>query len=221
MVENTCSFKEGYYYQPHYEIPVRSFGNVNTVMPDLLTIRSIEYFNDNRTLCITTLERNFLTEGDKAVIYDTNTKKEYRCVARATFTNGYVTFKTKDRTFICDVFDENGEEATFPRQSDLKQVKLFKIDNLDMPSYAHLMKDGTCRYIWRNVYQNGMNPDITEAEEYPFTNGALYLNKFIRIYVRRQDPQGLYGLYSSEDILDEGTDVITEDNYYEPEEIRC
>ena len=204
--------KEGYFYQPHYEIPIRSFGDVQTVMPDILTIRSMVSLKDG--LRATTIERHFLTVGDKAVIYDTVSKKQYYCVVNSSKEN-------KDRTFVCDVFDENGDKINYGPPSDLTQIKLFKIDNLEAPSYAHMMKDGTCRYIWRNVYQNGLNPDIAEAEEYPFTNGSLYVNNKIRIYVKRQDPEGMYGLYAEDDILGNLSDYDTEDNYYEPKEIKC
>lgn len=210
--ESPNNHKEGYYYQPHYEIPIRSFGDVQTVMPDMLTIRSMVSLRDG--LRITTIERHFLTVGDKAVIYDTVSKKQYYCVVNSSKEN-------KDRTFVCDVYDENGDKINYGPPSDLTQIKLFKIDNLEAPSYAHMMKDGTCRYIWRNVYQNGLNPDIAEAEEYPFTNGSLYVNNKIRIYVKRQDPEGLYGLYAEDDILGNLSDYDTEDNYYEPKEIKC
>ena len=92
---------------------------------------------------------------------------------------------------------------------------------MDVPSYAHLLKDGTCRYIWRDLYPNGLNRDDETIEEYPFTNGAFYINKKIDIYVRRQDPYKVFGLSNEDkDVYIEGvtTDVSTSENYYVKEE---
>ena len=76
------------------------------------------------------------------------------------------------------------------------RYKLFKMDNLDIPSYARVLKDGTCRLIWRDLLNNGFNTADKTLEEYPFTNGAFYVNRRIDMFVRRQDPLNLYGLYS-------------------------
>jgi hypothetical protein len=210
-ITDTNNFKEGYYYQPHYEIPIRSFGNVNTVMPDMLTVRDMRSLTDG--LVITSIERHLLTIGDKVGIYDPEANKKYTGIVKASNLNS-------ERTFVCDVYDDN-ERINFAPRSNARDVKVFKLDNLAAPSYAHMMNDGTCRYIWRNVYQNGMNDELPEVEEYPFTNGALYVNRQIKVYVRRQDPNGLYGLYNPKDDIDTEEIFETENNYYKPEEIQC
>ena len=98
---------------------------------------------------------------------------------------------------------------------------MFKIDNLGIPSYAELMTDGTCRYVWRDIYQNGLATGVDEEEEYPFTNGAIYVNKQFNIYVKRQDPESKYGLYDPTDLLGTFNDIETEDNYVKEEDIEC
>ena len=55
------------------------------------------------------------------------------------------------------------------------------MDNLNVPSYARVLRDGTCRIIWRNILNNGFNKSDDSVEEYPFTNGAFYINKRIDI----------------------------------------
>ena len=210
-VTDTNSFKEGYYYQPHYEIPIRSFGDVNTVMPDMLTVRDMRSLPDG--LVTTLIERHFLTIGDKVGIYDPEAGKKYTGVVKQSRFNS-------DRTFVCDVYYDD-EMVNYAPHANPRDVKVFKLDNLAAPSYAHMMNDGTCRYIWRNVYQNGMNTELPEAEAYPFTNGALYVNRQIKVYVRRQDPNGLYGLYNPKDDIDTEEIFETENNYYKPEEIQC
>ena len=235
-VNNVNSKKEGYYYNPSYEIKIKTLGKLKSVSPDFLTIREIAYYPDEKVYSFITSTYHYLGVGDKAMIYDSAQDKYYRLV----------TVKNKDsnyKKFFCKVYDENGLKETNIDYIDndggskvltnskddkvngfyLSDFKLFKIDNLDIPSYARILKDGTCRYIWRDVEQNGFSSTSSSVEEYPFTNGALYINKKIDIYVRRQDPYAEWGLYDNSDISgDESyTDIITEDNYIKSDDIKC
>ena len=110
------------------------------------------------------------------------------------------------------MFDEDGNEVLFndlynsynidvddpeyDASRDISNFKLFKTDNLDIPSYARILKDGTCRFIWRNILNNGFNLSDDTVEEYPFTNGAFYVNRRIDLYLRRQDPHDYVNFYS-------------------------
>lgn len=215
---NDCNkLVEGYYYIPHYEIPIKTFGKLQTISPDFLTIRQIDR-NDNNdsndTYKIVTLEQHFLGCGDKAVIYDSVNEKYYKLIVINAETNNY-------KVFSCKVYDEETNKPTIIDNMNIYDLKLFKMDNLDIPSYARILKDGTCRLIWRDVFANGMNKDDKSVEEYPFTNGALYVNRKIDIYVRRQDPHGKYLLYNSKDIEGEITNASQEDNYVKQEDIIC
>jgi hypothetical protein len=120
------------------------------------------------------------------------------------------------------VYDDNGEMIDHPfNGKDINTLRLFKMDNLDAPSYAKILKDGTCRVIWRDVVQNGFNLSDKSVEEYPFTNGAFYVNKRVDLYVRRQDPYNEYGLFSEGDIKGNITDFTKQDNYIKDVEIEC
>ena len=227
-ISNANVYKEGYYYNPHYEIPIRTFDKLRTVMPDFLTMKSLT--NTSEGTRITTLEKHFLSIGDKTMICDSENNKYYYCTAVSGKNNS-------DRTFTCKIYDENGKETylnnlnqsynvpydspEYDPTQDILNFKLFKIDNLDIPSYAKILKDGTCRLIWRDIVNNGFNESDKSVEEYPFTNGAFYINKRIDLYLRRQDPYGIYGLYSEDDLL--GIDVIfeSEDNYVKEKDITC
>ena len=211
-----CNNKnEGYYYVPHYEIPIRTFDKLNSIMPTFLTIRSLINMPDG--VKVTTLQRHFLNKGDKAMIYDVQNEKYYYCTTIGG--NG-------DRSFICEIYDErgnryNGIPDLFSSSPNISNYRMFKIDNLDIPSYAHLLKDGTCRFIWRDIVNNGMNLSDKSVETYPFTNGAFYVNKRIDLYLRRQDPVGRYGLYDEEDPLGKEIDFENADNYVKDTEITC
>ena len=220
--------KEGYYYSPHYEIRIRTFDKIQTVLPDFLTIRSL--INTSYGSRITTLQNHYLTVGDKAVIYDMTKNIYYYC----TTVSGD---KDNSRVFTCRIYDEQGhekflndllptaisdkEDPHYNSDFDVANFKLFKMDNLNIPSYARILKDGTCRLIWRNILNNGFNLSDKTVEEYPFTNGAFYINRRVDLYLRRQDPYAFYGLYSEDDIYGNELNIDAEDNYVKDTEIVC
>lgn len=209
---NCNNLPEGYYYEPHYRIRVKSFGNLNSAMPQFLSIQAI--VNRDGKTQITTQQYHFLSPGDKAVIYDMSTDKYYYL----TTVRGK---NDNSRIFTCTVATEKGSATTDIDGDNIGNYKLFKIDNMNIPSYAHLLKDGTCRYIWRNVINNGSMGGDKTLEEYPFTNGAFYINKRIDIYLRRQDPYDEYGLYSEEDIFGVEPPIEEINNYSNEDEIKC
>ena len=237
QVSGTNSRKEGYYYKPHYPIEIKMFGKLNSVRPDFLKIRSIK--KDEKidgVYSIVTSSYHYLGVGDKAMIYDSTQEKYYTLVTVKNNNSNY-------KKFYCKVYSEDGktlEKLTFmdgdgkshdllntnddvARGLYMSDFKLFKVDNLEIPSYAKILKDGTCRYVWRDIINNGFNPTVSSVEEYPFTNGAFYINKRIDIYVRRQDPYNMYGLYNDDDISgdDSKTEVIVDDSYVKSDDIKC
>lgn len=235
--------KEGYYYIPHYEIPIKTFDKLQTMMPDFLTIRQFVKIEDGKpnTYRFTTLQQHFLSIGDKAVLFDTIQDKYYNLI---TISGGS---EDNYRVFTCSVYDEktgnpsesgityvtegSGEKTYHTIENlstsatmdsiSISDFKLFKMDNLGCPSYCRILKDGTCRVIWRDVLNNGFNMSDDTVEEYPFTNGAFYVNRRIDMYVRRQDPHNIYKLYDEVDIEGNKTDFSTEDNYIKEAEIEC
>ena len=237
QVSGTNSRKEGYYYKPHYPIEIKMFGKLNSVRPDFLKIRSIKKDEKRDDVySIVTSSYHYLGVGDKAMIYDSTQEKYYTLVTVKNNNSNY-------KKFYCKVYSEDGktlEKLTFmdgdgkshdllntnddvARGLYMSDFKLFKVDNLEIPSYAKILKDGTCRYVWRDIINNGFNPTVSSVEEYPFTNGAFYINKRIDIYVRRQDPYNMYGLYNDDDISgDESkTEVIVDDSYVKSDDIKC
>lgn len=223
-----CNEKlEGYYYNPHYEVPIKTFDKLQTIMPDFLTMRSLINTSDGAK--ITVLQNHYLSIGDKSMIYDMAKNKYYYCnTVRGEGDN--------NRVFTCLIYDEQGNKVEFKdlynsydkdpddedydSDYDIANFKLFKIDNLGCPSYARILKDGTCRFIWRNILNNGFNLADDKIEEYPFTNGAFYINKRIDLYLRRQDPYGYWGLYT-DDIEGNSPNIEIEDNYVKDTEIVC
>lgn len=223
VVKNVNKKKEGYYYKPFYPIEIKTFGSLNSVSPDFLKIIGIKKYDgeNGRYYSISTLSYHYLSPGDKSMIYDTEQDKYYTLV---TIKNNESNYKK----FYFVAYDEKGTEKVDLDISDYSKFKLFKIDNLEVSSHASLLKDGTCRFVWRDLYNNGFSPTSAKStEEYPFTNGAFYINKRIDIYVRRQDPYGVYGLYDGVGIGadisgdDSYTEVVSDNNYVKSDDIKC
>lgn len=223
VVKNVNQKKEGYYYKPFYPIEIKTFGSLNSVSPDFLKIIGIKKYDgeNGRYYSISTLSYHYLSPGDKSMIYDTEQDKYYTLV---TIENNESNYKK----FYFVAYDEKGTEKVDLDISDYSKFKLFKIDNLEVSSHASLLKDGTCRFVWRDLYNNGFSPTSAKStEEYPFTNGAFYINKRIDIYVRRQDPYGVYGLYDGVGIGadisgdDSYTEVVSDNNYVKSDDIKC
>ena len=213
--QSDCNNKpEGYYYEPHYKVSVKSFGKLNSAMPQFLSIQSL--VNNGDEIEITTQQYHFLTPGDKSMIYDMSTEKYYYL----TTVRGK---NDNSRVFTCKVTSENGNTSSDLDYDNVGNYKLFKIDNMAIPSYAHILRDGTCRYIWRDVINNGSMGGDESIEEYPFTNGAFYINRHVDLFVRRQDPYDQYGLYEEDDIDVIGIHTPIEDinNYHSEDEIKC
>lgn len=213
--EPVCNRREGYYYQPHFEIPIHTFGKLNSAYPDFLSIRSIKPKNKSKYIYV--LQTHFLEKGDKVMLYDMNNETYY---------TGVVTVSISPKEFICDFYDKNGNNVNDIlniETKNKKDFKLFKIDNLEIPNYAELMRDGSCRFVWRNIIHNGTITD-TNIETYPFTNGALYINKPINLVVKRQDPFDFYDLIGNSEPFDKTGVSIDEnkiDTSYNSSEIQC
>ena len=223
VVDNVNQKKEGYYYKPFYPIEIKTFGSLNSVSPDFLKIIGIKKYDgeNGRYYSISTLSYHYLSPGDKSMIYDTEQDKYYTLVTIKNNDSNY-------KKFYFVAYDEKGTEKVDLDISDYSKFKLFKIDNLEVSSHASLLKDGTCRFVWRDLYNNGFSPTSAKStEEYPFTNGAFYINKRIDIYVRRQDPYGVYGLYDGAGIDadisgdDSYTEVVSDNNYVKSDDIKC
>lgn len=215
-VRNCNNFKEGYYYQPHYEIPIRTFGKLQSIMPMTLAMRSLVSVSNGRYR-IAVLQNHYLSKGDKSILYDKENDSYMTCITVES---------PSEKVYICEMYDENNNKVTtfqdlFNGSEDMLKYKLFKADNLEMPSYATLLKDGTCRYIWRNVLQNGFDKDAVNVEEYPFTNGALYVNKKIDLFLKRQDPFNFYGMYDERDEYGREIEAEEIDTYIKEEDIKC
>lgn len=190
--------KEGYYYQMHYNIPIRAISSdisqQNALRYELSSFIVVNASKGIYRLC--TKEENGFVLNDKIVLYDLQENKAYRCAIDKIITT---------RKFECAIYSN---DTDFSQISDLSNFIVLTKDET-IPSYAELLLDGSLSYCWRNV-SNDNASDNANIEAYPFTNGAFYINRPINLFLRRQDPHDYFGTHV---VVAENTNNIA----YEPE----
>lgn len=175
--------KDGYAYISNYEIPIRTFSNtLSEFKPNPYKLYSLSCDNEKLYTAVTTKE-NFINHDSDLRLYDLSTGLSYKCNIKNVLTANSLTFT---------IHDKNGNIVTV-NTDNLTNYRIYK-KPVGIPSYAQISEDGSGIYRWRNIVQNGFEDVDGIIEEYPFTNGCLYVNKLINIFVRRQDPFGWYGL---------------------------
>lgn len=182
---NPIAHKEGYYYQAHYEIPIRSFSpHISEFNPKFNTVIKLEKTYDGKYI-LTTNDDNYVNLDDDVRLYVIDEHKEIVCeVVNVLDTNKLLCYFKSLVGKLIDI-DVNS--------INLDNYRVYRKPS-DIPSYATMQEDGSGRYRWRDIVPNGFEESDGIIEEYPFTNGCFYINKQINIFVRRQDPFGLLGL---------------------------
>ena len=183
--ENLTKQTEGYYYQPHYRIQIKKVSDElkssNGVKYDLYSVTQEEgNVGDKAIFQFRTYTNNSFSINDKLTLYKKSSNEYFFVTILSLIT---------DNRFRCDISNEKGEyiinsQEGFINKNNIGDFVLLKKHD-DTPEYARLIKDGSCRYYWRDIVANGVEDDPVV---YPFTNGAFYINKQINFFLRRQDP---------------------------------
>ena len=170
---------EGYYYQPHYRIPIKQYDTAvkQGTHKRLVFVPGTLRSDDGMLFSGTTSVNQYLNNGDKLYIY--SKQREYRIDGMVTSVSGrnfnIITFTTSE--FIDDIANYN----------------IFKA-NQTMPDYSYDLMDATGRYLWREPLRDDELINGDELYDSVFTNGAHYRHANINFYLRRQDPTGEFGL---------------------------
>lgn len=207
------SLNEGYYYKMHYKIPLKTISSTlnsdNGINYELFNISK----SDEEDLLIKTTNENDLSLNDKLILYDKVDNRFYYLTVSEIYTKFY---------FKCSVKNENLKAGFSGSVKDIEAYSLNK-KSLGTPDYAKIIKDGSCRYYWRNIISNGIEEN--DSKVYPFTNGAFYVNRNINFFLRRQDPEKENLAIVEEgsfDYVPEGEKLplsFYDDQYYDSEEI--
>lgn len=199
---NLSNKPEGYYYQPNYKIQVRDVSSVmESAEPEKFTILSMK--NDGAYLLeFITLETNYMKNGELFFLYDNYMQKYFNCTVKSI--KNYTTFTAEIRDESNSLFGSFTNDIGYAVNGDSESINIEDISRytiakrpLSVPNYASISKDGSFMFVWRGIMQNGFDSNTANNEEYPFLNGAIYINKNINLYLRRQDPDGNYNLKDS------------------------
>lgn len=198
-----CVHNEGYYYQSHYKIPIRTYSSELTVKyPKIFPVRFIEQSDNGYT--VTTIQDNYMEVGDVLYFYDRENDEDYKA---------HVTEIDGTRVFTCTL-----DGGVTPNNSITPTGFRVLRPEATWPSYATMIHDGSCRFIWREILENGQDDSV---EEYPFTNNALYANLMVRLYLRRQDPYGYNDLYEADDLDGNVWERVIKEDAMNVEDIEC
>ena len=165
---------EGYYYKSHYKIKLKTISkSIKYDEPYRYDLYEIK--NSGDLVEIKTLNNNPFEIHDKLILYLKNKNIYYYLTVKEIFTEKHFYVNDEDyNPAIIDYIDLDVDNVSLVKKSDY------------VPYYAKLIKDGSCRFYWREVISNGIEEG--DSKVYPFTNGAFYINKNINFYLKRQDP---------------------------------
>ena len=98
---------------------------------------------------------------------------------------------------ICDgnpfgvTSDEDFETKVFPTGQPKRYILYYS--SYGIPLYA-VFEPGIKSYVWRRLLEMSELDDTSPLYDMPFSNGRSYIERRVTFPVRRQDPDGLYGL---------------------------
>lgn len=181
LYDNEGSKKlEGYCYQMHYEIPIRSFAtNITETNPKMFSVVELSDGTDNTFIAKTSVD-NYFNNDTNLYLYDSSTAREWPCQLKNILDTNVVQFTI-------------GTDFSLDETLPVGTYKLYNRPTI-IPGYAEMVSELPGVYRWRDLVQNGFEDSNNIVPEYPFNNGCLYINKDINLFVRRQDPFGDYGL---------------------------
>lgn len=211
-IENANQRKEGYVYNPHNLIQIKTFSdNITQSRPLYYTIKDCNLTSKT----IYTTEKHWFDLNDKFVL---RVKKIDGSKQEFIYCEIDSVINQRKFVFRC----VRGDLSDFSKEDVLTNGKVIKCAE-NVPNYATFTTEGSCQYIWREVIQNGFDTE-GKVETYPFANGALYVNRNINLFVRRQDPNEEGMLVTNEFPFDNTSkllDTTKENNYYQEEDIEC
>lgn len=172
---------EGYYYKAHYRIPLKYYRE-EVKEGGHTRIGVVEFAPKGNGMYDIITDKNYYPENNtNIIIYDEITYEHYTGVIEGVSSGNYTNFQIR-----CNKIEIDGI-------NNLKDRYLLYKPNVEKPVGAYELNDGTGVYVWREEYED-VEYLNTEIGDYTFTNGAHYINKKINFHLRRQDPDGRYGL---------------------------
>ena len=187
---------EGYYYKPHYQVLVRELSD-NVSQDSIMKLSISTIRQDGGFARIVTDQKHHLMTGEMihlVTLDDKGNDKEDNLVGVYLVEDEY-TFKMEYNSPSGGKVMGFGTMASGLASGEME----LRRNNPNIPDYAFSLKDGSGRYVWRDINRIGNieNSKLSD-KNYPFTNGSFYHHQSIVFFLRRQDPKNTYGLYSGE-----------------------
>lgn len=210
--------KEGYFYHPHTEIPLRKF----TEKVYQGSHRSLR-IKDCRPIQSDTILIKITTETIHGVGESTTLYLFYNNVWCPTS----VSYVIDDYTFTIlplkkSDSERNGFEyldwVTLCKKVMSGEVKI-RVKNDKIPTYASRIGDNL--FMWRDIV-NPVDLPMNDKYRHQFSNNAYYIDSTANLYLRRQDPLGVNGLFGGDIGETLGTLLPEPNNKYKTvNEIKC
>ena len=210
---------EGYYYKPHYRIPLKEISqeiSQDSIMK--IVPKRFEAVEDGLVEIITE-QKHHLLQGENVQLVKMDENKneieEY---------TGNVKTVTNEIRFTLNYKDTGWGYGELVSGLNSGEIELRRF-NPNIPYYAFPLKNGTGTYVWRNINRIGniLNIELLE-DDYPFTNNSFYHHTTINFYLRRQDPKDTKKLYAKQKFPNDVSGTMQPSNNYKhinEEDILC
>lgn len=188
---------EGYYYKAHYRIPLKEYMPRVYWGSDILV--KVVSSSENGIKISGGTTKHYITFEQDMYEYNITCDKIYNMIV---YDKIYLLKKTDFKEIVHGMivgFNKNNYTIVIDKPINISDYKFFKVNPVK-PENAYTISDGSGAYVWR-IFKGFADIDSdSELHNRPFTNGTHYLHKDINLYLKRQDPSGIYGLSFSSDM---------------------
>lgn len=182
---------EGYYYQPHRSIMLRELGEVERINGKEIFYSDCDFEQKED---FSTLEINVPTDygfkcGDFIGFYD-DVEKRLVWGEIVNFENMEMSLKFPKEAF--DYIEGGGKVEYFlPNNAERRFFAFWSVESV--PFYAKFSPKNR-RFVWRQIISPSEMTETNALYNLPFSNGRFYIEDKVNFFLRRQDPEGKYGL---------------------------
>jgi hypothetical protein len=168
---------EGYYYKAHHKIILKEYND------------TVEWGSDGLIDDFGAFSKTQVSGGFEYTI-ECDTKKYFLSICDTLYL-----FKNGNPIIYFNLSSVANDSFTFiiKENVNINEYMLFKQNPLK-PNNTYNFNDGSGKYNWRTFKGVDEYSNEDALKNRPFANETHYLHRNINLYVRRQDPHGLYGL---------------------------
>lgn len=222
-------YKEGYYYKAYNPVMIKENTLIRQgshIEMDLYSIRPIQL--DMRILLrVVTNTRYTIPDGDSVYFFDDTEGFRFE----------FQVLSSEDRRWF-NLVPVDGWDGLYNNNKNYEKLDklswvgisqmvtdgdmVLRIRNYEIPDYA--VNVGKNTYLWRDIDLIG-SVNSESDEELIFTNGCFYLTPNINFYLKRQDPNGVFGMQNEDefptDIPGNYSSYYTDNKSISEEDMKC